>query len=54
MNERFKIYGQNGEVLVIFKADGRMIFGPNYKPDAAARIFWDTVARLAPGKCAPA
>lgn len=32
-------------VLVTIKPDGRLIYGPEYTPDEAARIFWETLAR---------
>lgn len=34
---------QDGEMLVRLHADKTMEFGPNYKPEAAAKIFWDAV-----------
>ena len=39
------------DMLVGIKPDGTMVFGPNYTPDAAAKVFWDTVERINPGKC---
>lgn len=35
----------NGEDYVTIKPDGTAKFGPKYRPDAAAQIFWDAVAR---------
>ena len=43
--------GVPGEFLVRIKPDGGMEFGPHYTPDGAAKIFWDSIDRLNPGKC---
>jgi hypothetical protein len=32
-------------VLVRIKADGTLIYGPEYTPDEAASVFWRTLAR---------
>ncbi|MFE3381348.1 hypothetical protein [Streptomyces anulatus] len=34
--------------LVTIRPDGRLEYGPEYEPDEAARLFWDTVRRWAP------
>jgi hypothetical protein len=34
---------QSGDPMVTIRADKTMEFGPNYTPDAAAKIFWDAV-----------
>jgi hypothetical protein len=35
-------------ILVIIKADGRLLFGPDYRPSEAASVFWEAMghARL--------
>lgn len=33
-------------VLVIIKPDGRLIFGPEYTPDEAAKVFWTRFSRV--------
>ena len=43
------IQGKDGEALVtISTIDGATTFGKNYKPDMAAKIFWDAVKEYAP------
>ncbi len=32
-------------VLVVIKADGTLIYGPDYRPDKAAEIFWEAMAQ---------
>lgn len=32
-------------VLAIIKADGQVEFGPDYKPDEAAMVFWEAMGR---------
>lgn len=32
-------------MLVLIKADGRLEFGPDYKPDEAAMVFWEAMGR---------
>ena len=44
----FMIMFKPGEELVRIGMDGELTYGPNYKPDAAAKIFWDTIAAAAP------
>ncbi|MFC8339230.1 hypothetical protein ACFUJX_19775 [Streptomyces rubiginosohelvolus] len=34
--------------LVTIRPDGRLEYGPGYKPDEAASLFWDAVRRWAP------
>lgn len=34
--------------LVTLKRNGEMVFGANYDPDEAAKIFWDAIIRVAP------
>lgn len=38
----------NGRPLVTIHPDGRLEFGPDYTPDAAAQAFWEAVQRFAP------
>lgn len=38
----------NGETMVEVWPDGRVDYGPNYTPDAAARTFWEAVASWLP------
>ena len=33
-----------GELVVRIRADGSVEYGPGYKPDEAARLFWDAMA----------
>lgn len=43
---------ENPGVTVGVKADGHVEFGPDYTPDAAARIFWTALAEFRPdGLC---
>ena len=39
------VIGTGQGVLVRIKPNGSLEYGPNYAPDAAARVFWETVAR---------
>jgi hypothetical protein len=32
-------------ILVVIKADGTLIYGPDYCPDKAAEIFWESMAQ---------
>lgn len=32
-------------VLVIIKPDGRLLFGPGYRPDEAAMVFWEAMGQ---------
>jgi hypothetical protein len=32
-------------ILVRIKADGTLVYGPEYTPDEAASVFWQTLAR---------
>ena len=45
------IHAKDNEMLVGIRADGTMEFGPHYTPEGAAKIFWDTVDRMNPGRC---
>jgi hypothetical protein len=38
----------NGTPKVVLHRDGRLEFGDDYNPDAAARAFWDAIQRLTP------
>lgn len=31
--------------LVTIKPDGTIVYGPNYTPDEAARVFWEALGR---------
>lgn len=42
------ISASNGRPLVAIRRDGRLEFGDDYQPDAAARLFWEAVQRFAP------
>lgn len=39
------VIGSVGNPLVIISPDGTLQYGPNYKPDEAAMIFWEAMAR---------
>ena len=40
-----EINGPDGERMVaVYTTPPRVEYGPNYTPDEAARIFWDTLA----------
>ena len=41
----YMIYKANNVDLLVSinLADGSIIFGPNYKPDEAAQIFWSSI-----------
>ncbi|MER7815635.1 hypothetical protein [Streptomyces sp. NPDC096153] len=39
----------NGQPLVTVHFDGRLEFGSEYEPDAAARLFWEAIGRWGPG-----
>lgn len=48
----FFILSTNSKEMVrISLADGSIIYGENYKPDEAARIFWDAIGRNMPKEC---
>lgn len=34
--------------LVTIGRDGALTYGPNYTPDAAAKLFWDAIVTLCP------
>lgn len=38
------------EALVTIKPNGDLEYGKNYTPDAAAKIFWETLAKTNPAK----
>ena len=38
-----------GEVLVTISPKGELTYGPNYKPDDAARSFWSAMAEHSTG-----
>lgn len=40
--------GKGGFLVRIRLRDGTIEYGPNYSPAAAARVFWQAVARTAP------
>ena len=40
--------GKISDPLVTIKADGTIVFGANYTPDAAAKAFWEVVRRSHP------
>lgn len=35
----------SSRILVTIKPDGRLIYGPDYTPDEAAAVLWQTLAR---------
>lgn len=39
------VIGTGRAILVRIKPNGALEYGPGYSPDAAARVFWETVAR---------
>jgi hypothetical protein len=39
------VIGSRGNSLVIISQDGTLQYGPNYKPDEAAIVFWEAMAR---------
>ena len=40
----FELYDDKGQVLVsVSMKDGSITYGPNYRPDDAARIFWQAI-----------
>lgn len=39
---------QHGEMLATVRFDGTLVYGPNYDPDQASRIFWEYIARYIP------
>ena len=41
------LYEDDGTLLVGIRPDGEVVTGPNYRPHAAARVFWDAVTRAA-------
>ena len=43
-SEMMRIIDSNLEVQVILRPDGTIEFGPTYKPEEAARIFWEYLA----------
>lgn len=42
------IHGKDGERLVAINGDGTLEYGPNYKPDEAAKVFWEAMAHRMP------
>ena len=38
----------NNELLVGILPDGEIEFGENYRPDTAAKVFWNAVANIMP------
>lgn len=46
--EWIDIYSDKLGVLVRIHHSGEMTFGPNYRPDEAAQIFWGVVVGLTP------
>jgi hypothetical protein len=48
-DELFSIWNiDNKEQLVTIDRAGRLTYGPNYTPEAAAAVFWETIARMIP------
>lgn len=45
VDEMLSIRPPNGEMLVLIRSDGSIEYGPDYDPDAAAKILWEAVAQ---------
>jgi len=45
------INGPDNEPLVTVLRDGTIEFGPNYTPDAVAKVFWSALAGYMPRIC---
>lgn len=43
-----KIGKPDGELLIEITPGGRVVYGPNYTPDEAARTFWEAMATYVP------
>lgn len=41
------LHADDGTLIVGIRPDGSIAQGPNYRPDDAAREFWDAVTRAA-------
>ncbi|MCQ8831740.1 hypothetical protein, partial [Streptomyces malaysiensis] len=41
------LHADDGTLIVGIRPDGSIQQGPNYRPDEAAREFWDAVTRAA-------
>lgn len=46
----FTINKPDSKMFVSVNYDGTITYGPDYKPDAAARIFWEAMGDAAPMK----
>lgn len=44
---------ESGHLVVEIGMDGSVKFGPGFKGDDAARIFWEQLGRSFPYKCKP-
>lgn len=45
------INGMDRQPLVTIKPDGTLDYGPDYNPDEAAQIFWDSLRRYMGARC---
>lgn len=46
-DRHFVLYNDEGEMLIDCNlSDGETIFGPNYTPDEATRVFWETIGKV--------
>lgn len=45
------INGMDRQPLVTINPDGTLDYGPDYNPDEAARIFWDSLRRYMGARC---
>lgn len=46
-----EIRNRAGETMVVVDLDGKVLLGPNYKADDAARAFWEAIVKAAPKVC---
>jgi hypothetical protein len=42
---------KDGKLMIKVTQDGKITYGPGYTPDAAARTFWEVLARYYPIVC---
>jgi hypothetical protein len=40
------VIGTPSRILLVIKPDGRLIYGPDYTPDEAAKVFWTRFSRV--------
>ena len=44
------VSGNSGKPMITIKFTGEIVYGEDYVPDEAARIFWQTIGHGAPCK----